>query len=81
MKRCAHPVRLGHVHVGVCDRRLAAAWYRCVLRLRAAQGGLVGRADVVDRGNGYSPYFAGLDGNRFEATGYDRAGLERALMR
>jgi catechol 2,3-dioxygenase-like lactoylglutathione lyase family enzyme len=34
MRLPATRMRLGHVHVGVRDRRLAAAWYRCVLQLR-----------------------------------------------
>lgn len=34
MKAGATPVRLDHVHVGVRDRRPAAAWYRRVLGLR-----------------------------------------------
>ncbi len=85
MKSAATPVRLDHVHVGVRDRRRAAAWYRRVLQLRTADDyrrHSDTRGPLVLSGDGNRTHaVADPDGNPVEITTYDHAAVERAMKR
>lgn len=71
MKPGARPVRLDHVHVGVRDRRLGAAWYRRVLRLRTTY-------DYARHGDPHGPLvLSGDDNNTHVALFVDAAASRR----
>ena len=63
----ATSVRLDHVHVGVSDRRRAAAWYRHVLRLRVTY-------DYAAHGDPHGPLVLSGAGNDTQVALFVDAG-------
>jgi len=70
MKPAAAPVRLDHVHVGVRDRRRAAAWYRRVLQLRTTY-------DYRQHGDAAGPLVLSGDGNGTHVALFVAAGVPK----